>query len=369
MLRGAAALLLTFLACAPLGAQEWRAGAQFGRVKYAGAAADAARASTFSVGASRVGVTDWYGASVSLPVNDVPFWAVAGAWKRWRPEATGHFALDASAHAFFQRERDSGTTLPLPMPDEPESSGQGVGGELAAVGLVGHERLRAEVRAGASAQASRISDVATTTLLPFGEARVLYEAGRFQAGPDVKAWFGDSTSTYAGIAAYGSYGPVDAWGTAGRWQSGSANGFSLGLGAALPLGNAVRLEADYRSSGFDPLYGNETSSSITIGASVRLAGSNGVSAPVPARYENGRALIRLRARDVSGRPRIAGDFNNWKPQPMTAVNGEWTFTVALKPGVYNYAFVDEAGEWFVPESTPGRRSDGMGGWQAVLVVS
>jgi len=46
----------------------------------------------------------------------------------------------------------------------------------------------------------------------------------------------------------------------------------------------------------------------------------------------------------------------------------WIHRVALEPGVYNYAFVDEAGTWFVPEDTPGRRSDGMGGWVAVLVV-
>ena len=43
-------------------------------------------------------------------------------------------------------------------------------------------------------------------------------------------------------------------------------------------------------------------------------------------------------------------------------------TVKLDPGVYNYAFVTPAGEWFVPESVAGRKSDGMGGHVAVLVV-
>ena len=41
----------------------------------------------------------------------------------------------------------------------------------------------------------------------------------------------------------------------------------------------------------------------------------------------------------------------------------------LEPGVYRYSFRSESGEWFVPESTPGRRPDGMGGFVAVLVVS
>jgi hypothetical protein len=90
--------------------------------------------------------------------------------------------------------------------------------------------------------------------------------------------------------------------------------------------------------------------------------------PVPASYVNGRASIRLRARDAQGTPRIAGDFSDWKPLPMTLAGGIWTATIAVPPGVYSYAFVNERGEWFVPESVPGRRSDGMGGWQAVLVI-
>ena len=46
----------------------------------------------------------------------------------------------------------------------------------------------------------------------------------------------------------------------------------------------------------------------------------------------------------------------------------WTFTVALARGVYNYSFVNERGEWFVPVKYPGRKDDGMGGHVAVLVV-
>jgi hypothetical protein len=53
---------------------------------------------------------------------------------------------------------------------------------------------------------------------------------------------------------------------------------------------------------------------------------------------------------------------------MTNTAGSWTYTVAVAPGVYNYAFVNEDGEWFVPESVPGRKDDGMGGHVAVLVV-
>ena len=105
-----------------------------------------------------------------------------------------------------------------------------------------------------------------------------------------------------------------------------------------------------------------------MGVSYLVSGGRVVSAPIPARYENGRALIRVPASEVAGAPLIAGDFNDWKPQPMVAAGDAWEFTVALAPGVYHYAFVNERGEWFVPESTPGRRSDDMGGHVAVLIV-
>jgi hypothetical protein len=53
---------------------------------------------------------------------------------------------------------------------------------------------------------------------------------------------------------------------------------------------------------------------------------------------------------------------------MQRSGNHWVYTVALKPGVYNYAFVDPNGDWFVPEKHPGRKQDGMGGEVAVLVV-
>jgi hypothetical protein len=54
---------------------------------------------------------------------------------------------------------------------------------------------------------------------------------------------------------------------------------------------------------------------------------------------------------------------------MARDGSRWTYTAHLDPGVYHYSFVGEDGTWFVPESVPGRQSDGMGGYVAVLVVS
>ena len=38
---------------------------------------------------------------------------------------------------------------------------------------------------------------------------------------------------------------------------------------------------------------------------------------------------------------------------MDRASGHWTYTVALAPGVYNYAFVNEQGEWFRAEERAG----------------
>lgn len=356
----------------PLSAQEWRVSAQFGRVSYAGAVSDPAQSSTLSLGASRIGSTDWLGASVGMPLLDDPFWGVAGVWKRWQTGAVAGVGLDLTAHAFVQRDRTHEAPLsPLPIGDEApaERSGEGAGGELAVLAFGSLGPARAEIRAGAMAQGSKVSDVESSELLPFSEGSVLFSIGALQLGPEAKVWLGDSARSYAGLTAYGMAGPAELWASGGSWLAGGPEDLTWSAGAALPLGRSFRLEGSYRSGSYDPLYDSRTTSSFTVGASVRVAGGAGVSAPTPARYENGRALIRIRSRDVQGRPRIAGDFNGWQPQPMEAEGGHWTFTVPLEPGVYNYAFVDAEGDWFVPEWVPGRRSDGMGGYVAVLVIS
>ena len=53
---------------------------------------------------------------------------------------------------------------------------------------------------------------------------------------------------------------------------------------------------------------------------------------------------------------------------MEREGDHWVYRVAVAPGVYNYAFVGADGTWFVPESVPGRKDDGMGGFVAVVVV-
>jgi hypothetical protein len=92
------------------------------------------------------------------------------------------------------------------------------------------------------------------------------------------------------------------------------------------------------------------------------------SEPVPADYHGGMATIRLPVSLSASQPRVAGDFNGWIPAAMESDGRFWSYTVAAKPGVYNYAFVAPDGTWYVPETVPGRKDDGMGGHVAVLVI-
>jgi hypothetical protein len=103
--------------------------------------------------------------------------------------------------------------------------------------------------------------------------------------------------------------------------------------------------------------------SILIGARPKAP-----EVPVAARYENGVATIRLPSKLFASPPQVAGDFNNWTPVAMERDGETWRYSVAARPGVYNYAFVASDGTWYVPDGVPGRKDDGMGGHVAVLVV-
>jgi len=365
------ALLVT----APGAAQEWRVGAQLGHISYNGALSTDEEQAAVVLGLSRTGFADWLGLSTGLPIGKQKFWAAAGASRRFGLVRRLGLHVDFSGHAFAQRAPDSiaqppSPPLPLPLPgDSLAADGWFVRGAGAQATLVFAARLSAlqlEARAGGAAEASSIAGERTSELLPTADARLLVDAGALQFGPEAQQW--RSNLTYAGGVLRVARTPGLLWGSVGKWTRGGPADVVWSLGGAVELGAGIRLEGSYRSAGYDPLYRSETAGSASLGASIRMGGARPLAAPVPASYANGRAVIRLRAKDVRGTPRIAGDFTAWKPVPMARTGAAWTVSLPLQPGVYTYAFVDDAGNWFVPESVPGRRSDGMGGWQAVLVI-
>lgn len=93
-------------------------------------------------------------------------------------------------------------------------------------------------------------------------------------------------------------------------------------------------------------------------------------APVPvARAATRRVVIRIGIAEAPAGPiSIAGTFNGWQAQPMQREGDQWVIGLDLRPGVYEYTFRAADGSWFVPASVATRKSDGMGGESAVLVL-
>jgi hypothetical protein len=65
---------------------------------------------------------------------------------------------------------------------------------------------------------------------------------------------------------------------------------------------------------------------------------------------------------------IAGDWNAWKPVPLSPLGqGRWEGVLALPPGLYHFNLVVDGTEWVVPNGVT-TVDDGLGGLVGVLVV-
>jgi hypothetical protein len=354
-------------------AQEWRAGAQVGRIEYEGSAAGSARTGTsLALSLARTSARDWLSLTAGVPLQDQPAWLVGALWKQWRQAGEWGVGLDVSGHGFVQHDVGADDAEPLPPLTEatPNQSGGGGGGEASALAFAGRGPFQLEMRGGAAGVTSDIGEVRTSRLLPTVTGRLSADVLPVQVALEGRRWWDPDSGghTYAGASAQLAKRSWQIWASAGSWLAGGSSDPLLAAGGTLAVGSRLQIEGSWREPTFDPLYGSTTSRSFALGASVRVGGSDAVRAPVPARYENGQAVIRLPGTGIQGVPRIAGDFTNWEPQPMQARADGWEFAALLQPGVYSYAFVDEQGQWFVPEDTPGRKSDDMGGYQAVLIV-
>jgi hypothetical protein len=159
-----------------------------------------------------------------------------------------------------------------------------------------------------------------------------------------------------------------AWGSVGHWFSDEAAGTPWSAGIRLAVSSRIGIAASARHVPFDPLHLAPPQTTWSTGLAMALGARPTPPAPVPATYLDGLATIQLPVSEARGAPLVAGDFNDWQPAPMQQAGDTWVITIPVEPGVYHYAFVTREGEWYVPESVPGRRDDGMGGHVAVLVV-
>lgn len=71
----------------------------------------------------------------------------------------------------------------------------------------------------------------------------------------------------------------------------------------------------------------------------------------------------------AGLVELAGDFNDWTPEPMADGDGDgtWELTKVLSPGAWEYKFVAD-GSWETDPTNPNKVSDGYGGHNSLLEI-
>ena len=376
----AALLAASVLVPAPALAQRWSAEAQFGRLDFLAAAAAAPPATSVSFGLRRDSPSGRLRFAGGLPLGEEdPVWALAEVAERPGLRRGAWFlGADLSAYGFLQRYTTRvaaegggllGGLIPGARSREEVVHGFGVAGEAVPVIGVTTSAIGIEAGAGLSYYHGELGEQARSRLARLADVRLTFAprspfvvTGQLQ-GVAVE----EGHYSRAGIIGAYRGGHATLWASAGYWLDGEG-GTPWAAGASLSLGQRLEIEVYARHDPFDPIHRSAPRRSWGAATRVFLTSPRAPAKPVPAAYAGGRATIVLPAEAVRGRPRIAGDFNAWTPAPMTREGERWTYTVALAPGVYEYAFVSEDGEWFVPESVPGRKDDGMGGHVAILVV-
>lgn len=374
----AAALLLSAAAFPEWArAQQWSLEAQAGRLRYDIGSA-AAHSSGLALGLRYDDARSWLRLSTGVPLTPAdPLWGAAGFWRRLALDRGPFLAgVDLAGHGYMQRHEKQELTGsdPFGLFERARTTsvlGFGLAGQ--AMPVLGYEgaRVQLQARSGLShyyrelgeeerGRTVRVSDL-QLTLTPLRSFALTSELKHYGAE--------EGSYTFGGVSGYFAHARGSAWGSVGRWLGSDVGKTPWAAGASLRVAEGAELSFHARQDAFDPVYRSVPQTSWGVGLNLRLGGAPALPEPVPAAYVGGRATLLLPLSEAVERPLIAGDFNDWKPQPMVRAGESWSFTIALAPGVYNYSFVTDEGEWFVPDSVPGRKDDGMGGYVAVLVVS
>lgn len=348
-------------------------------------------ASSLLVGLRVLGAERWAGVFTGVPIEDQQaLWgAAAGSARLWANRGALRVGIDLTGQFFLQSDREGAAPdnglggppgglpiggplgRPLPVRDEEgPPGGWGAAGDALAVLELRKSRGSVEIRGGASQYRHAFGELTLDRTLPQAHVRTSLAPDRngllqFEAR---RYWADEGTLSRLDATGIARRGAITLWLSAGRWVEGPVTGSPWSFGASFDVHHRAVLVASARREPYDPLYLTPDRTTWNAGISLRFGAPESVRAPVPQTYEAGVATVAISSDGIRGVPRVAGDFNEWQPAPMTRENGRWVFRVRVEPGVYNYAFVDEEGTWFVPESTPGRKPDGFGGHVAVLVV-
>lgn len=378
MRRMLAIAVATLLSASALPAQQWNIDAQAGRIRSA-LDPNAPVTESIVVGLRYDDLLTAFRISGGVPTtSDQPLWgAIAGARRLIARGGSFFGGIDVAGNAFVLHDRTQETrTIPgrgifdSPTVERlPSTSGSAYAGQ--ALPIVGFENatVQAYARAGVSYYSAEFGEQKRDRTVQLGEAQVMYSmTPQFVLMPAVKHYrAAEGNYTHAGATAMVTTGATTFWASAGQ-LSGFADGTSWGAGASLRVHDRATLSVSVREDAIDPLYLTPAQHAWSAGLSLRVGGTTFKAAPIPSKYEDGRATIKLPVSHSRTQPSIAGDFTKWKPIPMQRSGDDWVYTAALQPGVYSYAFVDAKGQWFVPEKHAGRKDDGMGGHVAVLVV-
>ena len=303
----------------------------------------------------------WIYGATALPVgDDGTLWGAGGVGGRLMrsssSSARASVGADLGAHVFSFRDRvisvagTGGTVEAFPFVRLALGDGFVEGG----AGWRGHTLSFAGLRENRAVIETGVRGGYGTTLRVEGDARWVHAI--------------EGTYPFVGATVMHQGSRIGVWGELGKWLADDLTERVWGLGADVSVRPGTSVWASVRREAPDPLYWNSSRRTWSVGLTQQLGRVRAPLVPIP-RAQAGVVLVRLPGAEApAGAISIAGDFNNWQPAPMQRDGGDWVARLSLSPGVYHYAFRAAGGEWFVPRSTPGRRSDGMGGYHALLVV-
>lgn len=357
---------------------QWALEAQGGRLRSVPGAEPAANGA-FSMAIRMDQRHAGFRLATGVPANgDEPLWGAVAGWARLdRTRGSWSAGLDLAAHGALLRGRDGGfRRVPGLLFDRqdraPTTTASTFGGQALPLVAWDGGRVRVQFRAGVAHVTLGQGGAEVSRTLPLGDLQVTVLATDALAlSPLVRRFRepGGELADYAGITAVAARGVVSMAASVGQWVGRDSVGVPWALSATLWPQGRIHLTAGARRDSYDPLTRQPAQTAWSVAVGLKLGTLVRPLAPPVARPgDDGRLRIRLPARAAGEAPRIAGDFTGWTPVPMVREGDHWVYAAALLAGVYQYAFVSPAGEWFVPPSTPGRRDDGMGGHVAVLVV-
>ena len=257
---------------------------------------------------------------------------------------------------------------------DPLAEVEGTGGLLIAEPYVAVSGATFRARLGGGVRASGTSVAGTSSgrTAGVGAADVRFApAGRLSGGARAEVLFLEAeTLPHGSIGLVFDHDQGYVWAGLDRWQGDERRETGWYAGGSLDLSETLSARVNFGRTSGEPMFDTPARQTWSIALRYRFADrpGRGRLESLPE-YDAGRVRLRISAAEGNGTLAVGGSFNGWQPVPMTRSGDAWTITLELDPGYYEIAFVDETGDWFVPASFPGRRSDGMGGWVAILIVS